>query len=51
MVLVFIIYVEVIKGGLEFNQLDVCYFGDNKMENGIRKFDKMCYVKIDELNR
>lgn len=42
---------EVIKGGLESNQLDVCYPGDNKMENGTRKSDKMCYVKIDELNR
>lgn len=42
---------EVIKGGLEFNQFDVCHPGDNKMENGTRKSDKMCYVKMDELNR
>ncbi|XP_052697414.1 uncharacterized protein LOC128175659 isoform X1 [Crassostrea angulata] len=49
--LVLTIHVEVIKGGLESNQLDVCYPGDNKMENGTRKSDKMCYVKIDELNR
>lgn len=49
--LVLTIHMEVIKGGLESNQLDVCYPGDNKMENGTRKSDKMCYVKIDELNR
>lgn len=50
MVLVLVIYVEVFRDDIVFYQLDM-YFFENKIENGIKEIENICFMKMDELSR